>query len=284
MIDPARAAEVFLEAARLNREDALLAGSQLIFPDYGQVVMTGDLHGHRRNFEKLKRFCDLEHTGARHVILHEIIHAEVEGLDDVDNSHEVLLDAARWKCEYPDQVHFLLGNHDLAQIRRHEITKNGRVVTVDFEEAVRKAYGQGGSSVLEAINTFLRSLPLAGRTKNRVFFSHSLPGPRRLPSFDPTVLSRVPTDEDLQDQGSAHALVWGRYQSQATIAQLATLLDADWFVCGHQPQETGFDILHERFVILASDHNRGVFLTLDLKKPVTLEVISRNIRPFAGVA
>ena len=42
-------AEVFLEAARLNREDPLLQGSQLIFPNYGQVVMTGDMHGHDRN-------------------------------------------------------------------------------------------------------------------------------------------------------------------------------------------------------------------------------------------
>ncbi|MEK7732058.1 MAG: hypothetical protein AAB363_09420, partial [Planctomycetota bacterium] len=59
------AAGVFLEAARLNREDPLLRGSLLVFPNYGQVVMTGDMHGHRRNFEKLKRYCDLGHFGAR---------------------------------------------------------------------------------------------------------------------------------------------------------------------------------------------------------------------------
>ncbi len=278
-----QATDIFLEAAKLNREDPLLSGSQLLFPDYGQVVMTGDLHGHRRNFEKLKRFCDLEHAGARHVILHEIIHEEVEGFGGEDTSHQVLLDAARWKCEYPDQVHFLLGNHDLAQVNRHEITKNGRVVTMDFENAVRKTFGDE-TKVMDAINTFLRTFPLAGRTKNRVMFSHSLPSPRLLPAFDPTVLSRVPTDEDLNERGSAHALVWGRYQSESALETLATLLDTDWFVCGHQPQETGYDFLHDRMLILASDHNHGVFLTLDLKKPVTTESLTRNIRPFAGVA
>jgi len=41
MNDSARAAEIFLEAARLNREDPLLRGSLLVFPNYGQVVMTG---------------------------------------------------------------------------------------------------------------------------------------------------------------------------------------------------------------------------------------------------
>lgn len=283
MTDADRAADVFLEAARLNREDPLLRGSQLWFPDYGQVVMTGDLHGHRRNFQKLKRFCDLRHAGVRHVILHEIIHEEVESPVAQDTSHEVLLNAAKWKCEFPDQVHFLMGNHDLAQLNRHEITKNGRVVTVDFEDAVHDAFRTDAPSVLHAIHTFLRSLPLAGRTHNRVFFSHSLPSLRDLPVFDPAVLTRALTDEDLRDRGSAHALVWGRYQSAAVIDTLREMLDVDWFVCGHQPQEGGFEVFHNRMVVLASDHNHGVFLKLDLKKPVTLETLTKGIQPFAAV-
>ncbi len=284
MSAPAQAADVFLEAARLNREDPLLSGSLLVFPNYGQVVMTGDLHGHRRNFKKLKRFCNLKHLGARHVILHEIIHEDPESFVAHDTSHEVLLEAARWKCEFPDQVHFLLGNHELAQLHRHEITKNGRVVTRTFEEAVVHAYGKDGHSTLEAIHTFIRSLPLAGRTPNRVFLSHSLPRPRELPSFDPAVLSRVPTDEDLADRGSAHSLVWGRYHSEAALTSLCEMLDADLFVCGHQPQETGYEVVHDKMVILASDHNHGVFLPIDLNKPVTLESLIKSIRRFAAVA
>lgn len=283
MRDATSAVEVYLEAAQLNNEDPLLRGSLLVFPDYGQVVMTGDLHGHRRNFEKLQRFCTLERFAARHVIIHEIIHEEVAALTDKDNSHEVLLDAARWKCEFPDQVHFLLGNHELAQINRHEITKNGRVVTVDFEQAVHDAYGSGSAEVVEALLVFIRSWPLAGRTPNRVFLSHSLPAPQLLPTFDATLLSRKPTPEDLSEHGSAHALVWGRYHAPAALDTLRELFDVDFFLCGHQPQETGYDVLHDRMVILASDHNHGVFLPLDLKKPVTLESLIRNIHPFAAV-
>ena len=104
MSNATRASEVFLEAARLTRDDPLLSGSLLVFPNYGQLVMTGDLHGHRRNFEKLQRFCALEHSGARHVIVHEIIHQEVESLSATDTSHELLLAAARWKCQFPEQV------------------------------------------------------------------------------------------------------------------------------------------------------------------------------------
>jgi hypothetical protein len=148
---------------------------------------------------------------------------------------------------------------------------------------VFNTYGEEGYVVLEAMYKFIRSLPLAGRTPNRVFLSHSLPGPRELPSFDQSALTRATTDEDLHDRGSAHALVWGRYHTEAALRTLCELLDVDFFICGHQPQEMGHDVIHDRMVILASDHNHGVFLPLDLNRPVTLEKLVRSIRPFAGV-
>lgn len=284
MSDPLTATDVFLEAARLNREDPLLTGSLLAFPNYGQLVMTGDLHGHRRNLERLKSYCDLGRFGARHVILHEIIHEDVTTINGVDTSHEVWLDTARWKCAFPDQVHFLQSNHELAQLNGHEITKNGRVVTQAFEDAVRAAHGDAGPGLLDAMRGFIRSLPLAGRTANRVFLSHSLPSPRSIAGFDSTVLSRIPTDEDLAEHGSAHALVWGRYHTAAALTMLRDILDVDYFICGHQPQETGFDVWHDCMVILASEHNHGVFLSLDLNKPVTLESLTGHIRPLAALA
>ena len=283
MNDALRAAEIFEQAATLNREDPLRDASLLRFPNYGQLVMTGDLHGHRRNFQKLQRYCALDRFAARHVVLHELIHEDVQTLTGRDMSFEICLAAAEWKCAFPDQVHFLLSNHELAQVGQHEITKNGRSVTAEFEKSVRQTYGGDADRVIRAMYEFIRSYPLAGRTANRVFLSHSLPGPRDVARFDPSVLSRPPTSEDLRDGGSAHFLVWGRYQTQAVVDSLAELLDVDCFICGHQPQETGYDIWHGRLVILASDHNHGVFLPIDLNKPISVENLIRNIRPFAGV-
>ncbi len=283
MNDAGQAAQVLLEAADLIRNDPLRSGSLLELPDFGQVVMTGDLHGHRRNLERLKRFCNLGQFGARHVILHEIIHEEVESLVGSDHSCRVLLEAAKWKRDFPEQVHFVQSNHELAQLISHEITKNGRVVTLAFEDGVREEFGNDGDRVLEAINEYICSLPLASRTPNRVFLSHSLPSPRDLPTFDPGVLGRVPTDADLGPGGSAHTLVWGRYHTAEALETLSELFDVDLFVCGHQPQDNGFEILHDRMVILASDHNHGVFLPLDLSKPVTIESLRRGIRPLAAI-
>ena len=283
MIDALEAAETFHQAAELNREDSLRTGSLLEFPNYGQVVMTGDLHGHRRNFAKLKKYCDLDRAGARHVILHEIIHEEMEGLGGHDTSHEVLLEAALWRCDFPDQVHFLQSNHELAQLRDAEISKNGRIVTRDFDDGVRDSYGSATESVLEAIDAFLRSFALAGRSANRVFFSHSLPSPRDLPRFDVGVFEREPTDEDLAERGSAYMLVWGRYQTRDALEQLQGLLGVDVFICGHQPQDMGYDVFHDTMLILSSEHNHGVFLPIDLSKPATMAILTKRIRPFAGV-
>jgi len=284
MHDATEPAERFAEAAELNEGDALREGSLLVFPNYGQVVMTGDQHGHRHNFDRLKRFCNLEQFAVRHVMLHELIHEDVQSFDAHDMSHQLLLEAARWKCQFPDQVHFLQSNHELAQLRNQEISKNGRVVTLDFEAGVHQSFGDGSEKVLESIDRFIRSFPLGGRTPNRVFLSHSLPSPIELPAFDVSIFSRVPTDEDLSENGSAHRLVWGRYHTEAALDALGEALDVDFFICGHQPQESGYHVLHDRMIILASEHSHGVFLPIDLSKPVTMEKLVSNIRPFAGVA
>jgi len=99
--------DTFKKATEHNLDDALREGSLLNFPDYGQVVMTGDLHGHQRNFEKIVKFCQLESTPIRHVILHEMIHEEPQYFGEADYSVELLIDAAKWKTFFPEQVHFL---------------------------------------------------------------------------------------------------------------------------------------------------------------------------------
>jgi hypothetical protein len=246
--------------------------------------MTGDLHGHQRNVERIENYCDLAHAPARQVILHEIIHAETESLFCPDLSHLVLLEAARWKCKFPDQVHFLLGNHELSQLTRHEISKGGRYVTQDFLGGVARTYEQDAEAVYEAMLDFIRSFALAARTANRVFLSHSLPGPNDMARFDPAILERALHELDLSEKGSAYALVWGRYQTGEILDVLARTFDVDLFVCGHQPEEAGYEVVHDRMLILASDHNHGMILPFDLRKRHTMQDLVRLMRPLASIA
>ncbi len=276
--------DVYLRAAEENRSDSLRKGSTLHLPKYGQVVMTGDLHGHRRNFDKLVKFCVLGRSAGRHVILHELVHEEIVGLDDEDQSHVLLYEAAHWKSAFPEQVHFLQSNHDLAQFTGQEITKNGRFLLRSFEEGVAQCFGRNNMTrVIEAVKVFIGSFPIAARTQTGILMSHSLPGPFDWPAFDCGVFDRDLAEEDLLENGTVYDLVWGRGQTAQQLEDACGKLNAEIFITGHQPQETGYAVIQNRMLILASDHEHGVFLPINLSKKYSMAELVKAIRPYVSV-
>jgi len=278
------AIDTFRRAAELNLEDPIREGSLLCFANYGQIVMTGDMHGHRRNFEKLVKYCQLESTPLRHVILHELIHEEPASYGAPDRSVELLLDAAKWKTFFPDQIHFLQSNHELAQLQNHQISKGGRIVTDDFDRGVAEAFGtENLDKALEAIDAFIASFPLAGRSQNRILFAHSLPDVAFMDEFNPDCVDQPADKLDYSEGGPIYQLVWGRRHTPALLDRLAASYDVDFFIIGHQPQDFGYEVRLDRLIILASDHNHGVFLPVDCKKQYDLNSLVERIRPFAGV-
>jgi len=283
-LDAAKAIDIFMKAAQLNREESLREGSVVRLPAYGQAVMTGDLHGHRKNFEKLTKYAMLDRVAARHVILHEMVHAELDSRY-IDHSHELLLTAAQYKIEYPEQVHFLQSNHELAQLTGYPIAKNGRAVIEDFNTSVELAYGEArAADVLASMNEFIASFALAILTQNRVWMSHSLPNSYDMDKFDVSIFKRPLTLDDLKNNATIFNLVWGRRHNREQLEKLGDMLGADVFITGHQPQEMGFTMLFDKLIILASEHNHGTFLPFDLSKPQTAEELVRNIRKFVAIA
>ena len=140
----------FDQAAELNRRDSR-QGNLLTLPSYGQVVMTGDLHGHYHNFRKLQAFASLEKYPDRHVVLHEMIHCLGQESAGEDDSCRLLIEAARWKVRFPDQVHMLLGNHGIAQITGREISKGGGASVAGFSTWVCQKFIDHSDGVLEAV-------------------------------------------------------------------------------------------------------------------------------------
>lgn len=281
-VDAAQACRWLHEAAALNREDPLRQGATLHFRAAGQLVVTGDMHGNLKNFDKLQRFCALEKSPGRSVILHELIHQEIVRSDDVDLSIDLLLQAVEWKCAFPDNVFFLLSNHELAQLRGQEITKGGRSVIRDFERGVAYRFGAEAEAVLKGVGDYIASLPLAARTANGVFISHSLPEPMSMPSFDLTVFERELTDADVAPGGLAYAVCWGRFHNARDIEYFAQKLGVRQFIIGHTPQESGYNVIGN-LIILASDHAHGTFLPFDLAKSHTVEDLESGIRKFVSV-
>ena len=80
-----------------------------------------------------------------------------------------------------------------------------------------------------------------------------------------------------------YQLVWGRRHTPALLDKLAEAWDVGFFVIGHQPQEMGYAVLHNRLIILASDNDHGVFLPVDCGRRYDLETLTKRILFCVGV-
>jgi hypothetical protein len=195
-----------------------------------------------------------------------------------------LFDVIRYKLSFPDQIHLIMGNHDTAFINSSEVMKDGREMNRAMCMAMQREFGEAAADVELAARQFLFSQPLAARCDNRIFMSHSLPADRFIDKFDPTILNRELKINDVVRPGSAYLLTWGRKHSQELLDNLAGTFDTDLFVLGHQPQEQGWCRAGENLIILASNHNHGCLLSIDLAKSYTIEQLIESIVPLASVS
>jgi hypothetical protein len=173
----------------------------------------------------------------------------------------------------------------VAQLTKRDIVKDGLYSVANFQQTVLNQYGEDrGQDVLLAINEFILSLPLAARTPNRVFLSHSLPDAHQMVLFEPKVLRRKWRLSEAMPGGSVYLLTWGRQRKPEQLAQLSEMFDVDIFIHGHIQQEMGHSVVEDRVIILASEHPHGVFLPFDLQQPCTVEGLVGKIRKIASIA
>jgi len=272
------------KGTRANLEDKYRQGSVIHLPAEGSLIVTGDLHGHRRNFERSVSFADLADNPDRHIVLQEIIHGGPEDSYGGCLSYQLLFDVVRYKLSFPEQVHIIMGNHDTAFINSSEVMKNGKEMNRAMRLALDREFPQAGADIELATRRFLFSQPLAVRCDNRIWVSHSLPGDRFIEKFEPQVLDRQLKINDVVRPGSAYLLTWGRKHSQALLDKMAELFDIDVFILGHQPQEQGWRQGGKNLIIVASNHNHGCLLSIDLAKSYTVEQLRDSIVPLASVS
>lgn len=276
--------ETFQAATEENQLCSLREQQVIRLPDEGEVWMTGDLHDHRRNFDKLIAAADLGNNPQRHLILHELIHGDRFDANGADGSWRMLFQAAELKCDFPNQVHFLLANHDLAQVHGEGIMKAGLSVCEAFNAGVKRDFGLDATGVMLAITEFFLSLPLAIRAPNGLFFCHTLPADNEIEEFDYTIFDRPLTGADYRRRtGPVYQLIWGRNITPAGAAAFATHVGANLIITGHQPQDSGYAVNGDRHLILASDHNQGVFLPLKLHKTYEMPDVVQRIRRFVAI-
>jgi len=271
------------KAAQANEADPFRRRNLIHLPAAGALIATGDIHGHRRNFERIVTFADLPNNPDRHVVLHEIIHGGPEDTKGGCLSYKLLFDVARYKLEFPDRVHTVMGNHDTAFINNSDVMKNGKEMNRAMRSAIEHEFAGSAEDIILAMRQFLFSQPLALRCENRIWISHSLPSDLMADKFDPDVLTGKLQINDIVRPGSAYILTWGRRHSQALLDRMAALFDVDLFILGHQPQDQGYCRAGRNLLIIASDHNHGCILPIDLAKSYTIQQLTDAIVPLASI-
>lgn len=271
------------KGVQANNADKFRRGSLIHLPAAGSLIVGGDIHGHRRNFERIVAFADLASNPQTHVILQEIIHGGPQDAKGGCLSYKLLFDVVRYKVNFPDRVHIIMGNHDTTFINNAEVMKDGKEMNRAMRQALEREFQQARDDIILAIKRFLLSQPLAVRCDNRIWLSHSLPSDRLVGKFDREVFDRQLETDDCEKPGSVYLLTWGRKHSQALLDKMAKLFDVDTFVLGHQPQKQGWCQAGKNLIIIASDHNHGCLLQFDPAKSYTVEELIALILPLASI-
>ncbi len=228
-----------------------------------EVMLTGDVHGHRRNFNLIRRIAALKEHPRRHLVLQEVCHggpAYTAGGGCM--SHAILEDVAALMVEHPGRVHFILGNHELAELSDYPIQKNRQLLNLQFRLGLRHMYGEAGEEVREAYVRFLWSCPLAIRLPYGVFISHSLPEAVDRLGFDPSVLLRELRPEDCAEQADVFRLLWGRDYRRENARAFAERVGAKILITGHEPCDEGFIAPNDRQVILDCCGDKAAYVIL----------------------
>ena len=276
------ACDLFHRAAEANERCSLRVGNvvELAGDIADDVVIGADLHGERSHFDKLIEIADLPAHPRRHLIMQEVCHGGPSYPMKPGScmSHTLLEGVAELKDRFADQFHFLLSNHELAELTDYPIVKSRRMLNLSFRCGLQEAYGDAADFVRDAAHRFIGSCPLAVRLENRIFICHSLPSDVDTHPFDLSILQRDYTEDDLRDGGPVFRMVWGRDYRPENAAAFAEMVDADLLIHGHDPCSEGYRVPNASQVILDSCCKKGCYALVPVARKMSQEDFVAAIR------
>ena len=271
------------QAAELNYSLNFRNGNIIELPEKGKLIVSGDLHGHRKNYQKIIAFADLENNPDTHLILQEILHGGIKDEKGGCLSFQLFFEILDLKTRFPDRVHMIMGNHDTAIITDSDVMKAGREMNEALKNALKRCFGEDFQTVNDAIKEYLLSQPLAAKTAKGIWVSHSLPADRYISDFDLDVFDTELFPDDLLRPEPAYLLTWGRRHSDEKLTEFADALGVNIFILGHQKHEKGAKQAGKNAIILISEHNHGCLIAIDLAKMYTVEELLDRVISLASI-
>jgi Calcineurin-like phosphoesterase len=279
MPDPRKVLTTVRRATELMRATPGRSGGIIALQGADEVMVVGDLHGNLPAFKKALTLAALDRNPRRHLVLQELIHGKLMYPDEKgDRSHQLLDVVAALKCQYPERVHLILGNHELSELTGRIIGKDGRALNLVFRQGIMTAYGPAADEIYGAYKELFAALPLAIRTQNRVFVCHTLPDEDDLDRLDLALLQADTwPPEAMNRRGTIYALTWGRDTDPAVADRFAAMVDADYFICGHQPCAEGFRQANHREIIIDGTDPYPAYCLFPTTSPTSIEALLKCV-------
>jgi len=280
MLDPHKILATVRKATELTRRTPGRSGSVVRLDGADEVMVVGDLHGNLRAFRWALAESALASHPGRHLVLQELVHEINKSQDErPDLSHRLVDLVSALKCQYPERVHLILGNHELSEITGRTIGKDGRALNELFRQGIEASYGPLANDLYQAYLTLFAALPIAVRTSNRVFICHTIPDGYDLDRIDLGVLdAEAWPPESMKRGGTVYAMTWGRDDSTETADRFAEMVDADLFVTGHQACDEGFRRANHRQLIVDGTAPYPTYCRFPARGPISIDALMDSVK------
>ena len=246
---------VYAMAIRANIDDKFRKGNLIELPSQGDVVITGDLHGNINNFNKIISAIDLKTHPYRHLIVQEPTHT-YEATEDL--SYLLIEKIVELKSKFPNQIHTIVGNHELSEVTGKEIIKGGICYNILFREGMKKRYHKYYSVIRELMHDFMKTMPLACKAPNKIFICHSTPPLKYIPFYTLNYF-RKGKKKKKKDTVLQEKLVWGRDLTPEAADAFAKKVDSEIIIVGHTACKRGYKVPNHRHIVLDS---KGIYATI----------------------
>ncbi len=248
-------------------------GCLLELPDHITPIIVGDLHAQLDNLLTVlseNAFMDsLENGTAALILLGDAVHSEQPGrLEEMESSLLIMDLIFRLKIKYPEQVFFIVGNHDSFQ---HELMKKGIPQGLLWKKHVIASRGE---TYKEQLELFYQQSPLLILSPDFIA-CHAGPTRRKI--------SREIIVEAHQFPDIVHDMTWSRIRTQAfpggytasDVRQFRKGLEVSSeipFIVGHHPFTQDDTLwlnagrINQHHIVISARSDRvGIFTRIDGK-------------------
>lgn len=239
-------------------------GSLIELPKKGKAMIITDIHGNIADFKKFMDIWDDFNNENNHLI----ITGDFIQNQELNNDRSIeILDNVIYRYENSPNFHLLLGNHEWSVITGKTVYKAGVNLSLNFERLLKQYFEDSWVKKMEIYKDFLKSLPIAVKTKNKVFISHAGPS-KHISGIEDIVNIK---NSNYMENNSLYDLLWSRYgdYDKNDIKEFLNKVGCNAIIVGHTPVD-GTKLINKMQLIVSSSYTKGkkAYVELDLEKEI----------------